>query len=263
LLNNNFFHFICYCKQILVKCEEKILFANHNGGVTLKKLFIILSFLPLATFASSSSSVKNYFYVAGDVGIFTANMNQNYQDQVDVIANNIAQPITQNGYTAGVGLGYIYKLNSLYSLGGELLGQFDTQNASFKSGASTSAFSDSTKIQYHIDLTFNPGMNLSETILGYLKLGASFASISDQLTSPAGFFSTYTTYNTHVNHVGFAGGLGISKILTENLSFFTEANYHDYGSINFNDFQNFSANYTHSSHIYSYDVVVGVAYKIV
>jgi opacity protein-like surface antigen len=154
-------------------------------------------------------------------------------------------------------------LHDIYSLGAEVSGHFDTQNASFKSGASTSAFSDSTKIQYHVDLTFVPGLNLTDTILGYLKLGLSFASISDQLTSPVGFFADYTTYHSHVNDMGFVAGLGLSKTLTQNLSLFTETNYHDYGSVNFDDFQNFSTIYTHSAHIYSYDVVLGVSYKIV
>ncbi|MBV8803110.1 MAG: outer membrane beta-barrel protein [Gammaproteobacteria bacterium] len=221
---------------------------------------LILSLIPLTTLASSKI---NYLYVGGDAGIFLASMNQNYQDQVDIIANNIAQPINQNGYTAGIRAGYVYTFQSIYSLGAELSGNYDTQNASFKSGAASSAFSDTTKIQYHIDMTIVPGINLSDSILGYMKLGMSFASISDQLTSPAGFFATYTTYNSHWNGLGFAAGLGVSKVLTSRLSIFTEANYHDYGSIDFDDFQNFSADYTHTAHIYSYDVVMGVTYKIV
>ena len=226
----------------------------------MKYLFFLLFIIPLTTLASVKT---NYLYVGGDAGIFTANMNQNYQDQVDVIANNIAQPITQNGYTTGIRVGYVHLMNTIYSLGSEISGNFDSQNASFKSGASTSAFSDITKIQYHIDMTIVPGMYLSDSILSYFKLGMSFASISDQLTSPAGFFANYTTYNSHSNCLGFTAGLGIAKTLTQNFSLFTEANYHDYGALNFDDFQNFSANYTHSAHIYSYDIVMGITYKII
>lgn len=62
--------------------------------------------------------------------------------------------------------------------------------------------------------------------------------------------------------IGFAAGIGVTKSIIDTLSIFTEANYHDYGSVSFLGVSNFSANYSHSAHIYSYDAVVGVSYKI-
>lgn len=225
----------------------------------MKYLLFIVSMIPAAAIATTNQ----YFYLSGDTGIFQAIMNQDYQDETDVIGNNIEQPVDQNGYTVGVALGYKYQWRTLYSLGAELSGNLDTQNATYKNGAAGNAFSDATKLQYHVDLTIVPGINLTDTVLGYLKLGVSYASIRDEVTSPTGVFANYVDFNARADAIGFAAGLGVSKEICKHFLLFTEANYHDYGSVDFDDFENFSATYSHSTHVYSYDVVVGATYKFV
>lgn len=224
----------------------------------------ISSLLCLASITFSSSVLANqngYIYVAANAGIFQADFVNTYLDQTDVIAQNIVQPAEQHGYTGGVSLGYRQILNPHYFLGGELSGSVEGHYASFQSGAATAAFSDAAQIYSHVDLMLVPGIRLNSTTDIYLKLGLSCAFIQDSLVSPAGYTPTITNYNSNNNTFGFTAGLGFEKWITKKIALFTEANYHDYGSVNFQSFQNFSATYQHSSHIYSYDVVIGASYQ--
>lgn len=199
------------------------------------------------------------FYIGAEAGIFQATFQANYLDQTDVIQQNISETIQQRGYTEGLLFGFSKLFCNQYLLGGEISGHLDSHQVTFQSGASTTAFSDTMNIRNHVDVSFVPGLLLNNTTAAYLKLGVSFASVRDTLTSPVGFTPTNTAFNSNKNANGFAGGLGVKKFLTERVAVFAEGNYHDYGKVSFSDFQNFSANYSHSAHIYSYDVQLGLA----
>lgn len=219
---------------------------------------LILEFISATAFAN----LPHKFYVAADAGIFQGDFNNQFIDHTDFIAQNIVQPATQYGYTGGIALGYSRLMSQNYFIGGEISANINTNNASFQSGASNTTFSDKVQINDHFDLTFVPGLILSNNISTYLKLGISYALIEDHLTSPAGFDSITVGHHSNNNPIGFAAGLGISKSFPNRITLFTEANYHDYGTIEFTNFQNFMATYSHSTHVYSYDVVVGLAYSI-
>lgn len=210
--------------------------------------------------SASHAAMNSGVYVAADAGIFQASFNQRYLDQTDVIAQNIGESVQQHGYTAGLAVGYQKWICSQYFLGAELSGNLDSREATFQSGASTTAFSDSIQVRNHIDLTFVPGMLLGNSMTAYLKLGISSASINDNLSSPVGFIPTSTVYNSTRRVTGFAAGIGVSKYLTQKISLFVEANYHDYGRVSFPSFQNFSASYTHTAQIYTYGAIAGLAY---
>jgi len=216
----------------------------------------ILGFNVTSAFAGSNDK----FYIAGDAGVFQADFNNRYLDRTDTIKQNIVQPVTQYGYTAGIALGYSRFLNQNYFVGGDISANIDTNNASFQSGASSSAISNHMRINDHFDLTLVPGLMLTNDIAGYLKLGVSYALLENYLKSPAGFNSTITAYNSNKNAIGFIAGLGIEKSITQKLSLFTEANYRDYGMVDYPNFQNFMVTYSHAMHVYSYDVVLGLAY---
>lgn len=228
----------------------------------MRKPLTVVSLAALVFSGSVVAHQKNSFYVAPYVGIFSANFNNSYLDQTDAIHQNIVQPVTQNSYTLGLALGYRYLLTPAYFLGGEVSENIERHYASFQSGAVTAAFADKTQIKNHIDLVFTPGVFLSSSCSAYLKAGLSYAYLQDSLTSPAGPFAVSTTYNGSQNALGFAAGLGVEKQATQNVTIFTEANYHDYGSVTFSDFQNFTANYQHSSHVYSYNFLIGTRIKV-
>lgn len=85
--------------------------------------------------------------------------------------------------------------------------------------------------------------------------------MEDRLTSPAGYNPESISYHATKHPLGFTAGLGIAKPIVENLGIFVEANYYDYGTVNLPNFQNFTADYTHNAHVYSYAVTVGLGYK--
>jgi opacity protein-like surface antigen len=236
----------------------------------MKKISAVL-FTSLIAISSCTLAHNNnqtgYVYLAADAGIFSADFNNTYLDQTDTIPQNFQSTVTQHGYTGGLAIGYRKPIYTNYFIGGEISGNVDSSNALFQEGASSGNFSDKTRINDHMDFTFVPGLKLSNTVSAFLKLGLSLAWIQDNLTSPvypAGLYTPVMTYYTNSNtEIGFTAGLGLSKSVCKHAALFTEADYHDYGTMNFQNFQNYSATYTHSTHVYSYDVVVGAAYRFV
>lgn len=227
----------------------------------MEKCYKVLCFILISCSSTTFANTDNIYYISANAGVFRADFDNVYRDRTDIIPQNIAQTTTQHGYTGGLSVGVSHHFDQNYFLGAELTGNIDGNYASFQSGASTSAFSDAIQIRYHVDLTAVPGMMLSRTIAAYLKLGLSFAALQDNLSSPVGFTPITTTFNSNKSALGLAAGLGISKSITDHIALFTEANYHDYGSVDFGTFQNFSATYAHSTHVYSYDLVIGAVYK--
>jgi opacity protein-like surface antigen len=210
--------------------------------------------------ASSLNDPRAPFYVAAKAGVFQANFNSSYLDQTDVIPQNIAQSFPQNGYTEGLAIGFSKLFYNQYLLGLEFAGSYDSHNANFQAGASTAAFSDTVRIKNHFDLTVVPGIMLNDSTEAYLKLGMSRMNVQDTLVSPVGFTPTITSVSSTASANGFVAGLGFAKAIVKNTSIFVEGNYRDYGTVNFTGFQNFTASYTNSSHVYTYDAAVGVAY---
>ncbi|MES2219110.1 MAG: hypothetical protein V4501_11965 [Pseudomonadota bacterium] len=210
--------------------------------------------------ASSLNNDRTPFYVAAKVGVFQASFNSTYLDLTDVIQQNIAQSFQQNGYTEGLAIGFSKLFYQQYLLGLELAGSYDSHNANFQAGASTAAFSDNVRVRSHFDLTVVPGLMLNDATAIYLKLGVSRAAIQDTLVSPTGFAPTNVRLTNDTNANGFVAGLGFERSIIKNVSVFVEGNYRDYGTVNFGAFQNFTATYTNSSHIYTYDASLGAAY---
>lgn len=217
-----------------------------------------LGLLALILSSSAFANKENFIYGAAGIGVFQADFANQFLDQTDIFPVNIVQSAQQYGYTGGLAIGYSRFITPNYFAGLEISGNVNNHNASFQS---TAVFSDQVQIKSYFDLTFVPGIRLGQTVFAYLKLGLSYAYIRDSLTSPSGFTPVIITTNANKNALGFSGGLGIRKSLTKQLSIFVETNYHDYGSVDFSNFQNFSATYTHTTHPYSYDVMAGVLYS--
>lgn len=224
-----------------------------------KILPIVICMGALGICQSGFAAITSQFYAALDAGVMQGNFNQSYLDQTDIILQNIQQTVQQNGYTQGIAIGYSKVMNR-YLIGAELSENIDSHLSTFQSGASTSAFSDTIQVKNHVDLTLVPGVLLTDSLTGYAKIGISFAALRDNLISPVGFTPTGTSYTTTSTLRGFVGGLGLRQYLTNHVSLFAEGNYRDYGSVSLSGFQNFSANYTHTVHVYVSTVTVGAAY---
>lgn len=219
---------------------------------------VFFTFVNCSTgFAIPSSA----FYVAANAGVMQVNFIQKYLDQTDIVKQNIADSVPQNDYNAGLAIGYSKLFYNQYLLGAELSGNLDSHNSLYQNGAAGISITDTTQINNHVDLTFVPGIMLSKSVAAYLKLGVSFASVQDNLTSPTGFTPTIMSFNSNTNATGFAGGLGIKAFMTDHVALFAEGNYHDYGNVNFANFTNFTATYTHSAHVYAYGIALGAAYN--
>ena len=219
-----------------------------------------IGILALVCVTDAFSMPDKQFYASVNAGIFQANFNSNYLDQTDVISQNISESVLQNGYTGGIAFGYNQIINPHYFLGGEVSAHLNSNAAEYQSGAATAAFSDSLKLKHYFDFTLVSGIITNSSFIPYLKLGLSYAAISDNLMSPVGYTPDITYYHTNKNALGFAAGLGVKHLFSNKISLFSEINYHDYGTLNFHDFQNFTADYTHSARLCSYGLSVGAAY---
>ncbi|MHB1948199.1 MAG: outer membrane protein [Gammaproteobacteria bacterium] len=229
-----------------------------NKMTQLKTAICILA-ISSSAFATTNSFQAHPFYVSIVAGIFQGNFKASYTDQTSIFPQSFAQSEQQYGYTGGLAVGYSRLVCQKYLLGAELSGYYNSHQASFQDGT---AISDKTRILTNADLAFVPGLLLNDSTAAYLKLGASYAYIQDNLTSVAGFNPVFTNFNSHRNRVGFVAGLGVRKFVTEHISLLAEANYHDFGTASFSQFQNFTTTYKHSSHIYSYSALIGASYSI-
>ena len=230
----------------------------------MKQLYPFLaasSFIFISTTLFAATTERPW-YLSVDGGVFQGMFDAQYTDQTDSLPQNYRQTVSQYGYIGGIAAGYSKVVQNQYLLGGELSGSLATNNAYFSAGASSSAFADKLAIKGNIDLTFVPGILISESIAMYGKLGLSYASISADINSPTGYTPTYSQSNSTRTVIGGAFGLGIKKKISDHLAIFTEYNYHDYGTVNFPTFQNFTATYAHAAHVYSNSLVVGVSYLI-
>ena len=230
----------------------------------------IIPALLLSAAALSSTAFANdnhYFYLGADGGIFKADFDNLYVDQTDPIPQNFEQTVTQHGYTGGVLLGYRQAIRSQYFIGGEISSNWNSGDALYQEGASNATFSNKTQINHHMDFAVVPGLKISSTVTAFMKLGLSVAWMQDNLTSqayPTGFYIPATTYySDKKTETGFVAGLGVSKAVCKHMDLFASADYHDYGTVNFSTFQNYSAAYTHSSKVFSYDVLAGAAHRFV
>jgi opacity protein-like surface antigen len=221
-----------------------------------------LMFLPLYAATIDTTNIPSPYYITGHIATFSGTFNQNYSDQTDVIAQNIITPIAQNGYQLSLGFGYSNVYHVLYVLGWEFLANYNTYQARFASGSNSTVFTDTMALRYQFDLTAVPGLRLSETLASYLKIGVSLGYITDQLTSPVGYNPSYFRYNQQAWRPGLVAGIGLKQAIKTHWLIFTEYNYHDYGTIHFPNFSNFTANYKHSAHLYSQDIVIGLTYRL-
>lgn len=204
----------------------------------------------------------NQLYGAIQGGVFQSNFNMNYIDKTDVIPQNISTPIIQNGYTGGLAIGLTHLLTNFFAFGLEFSGYRDGNNALYQSGANSTAFSDRIKMNHHVDFVVIPELITSGAFFPYLKLGASYAWLKDNLVSPVGYNPIMTHYHTNKNPLGFVTALGLRHSLGKHIGLFSEINYHNYETLNLKPFENFSANYTHSTRLYSYGVLIGVNYTV-
>lgn len=229
-----------------------------NKRMFMNKFKLIACMLLLNTYPLQAKT-NNQLYAALNGGVFQGDFNATYLDQSDLIPQNISVSSLQNAYTGGLAIGFIHPINASTFLGLELLGNLDSNSALFQSGAANTAFSDTVKMRRHLDLTLVPGLINLGSYAPYLKLGLSYAAIQDSLISPVGYDPIMTAYNTNKTASGFVAALGVKHSMGEHLGLFAEVNYHDYGTINFTEFDNFTANYTHSARLYTYGLVVGVS----
>lgn len=228
---------------------------------TLCNLLFIMTATVYGQAAMAAQDFKPW-YVAADLGIFQGNYDLIYNDATDAIAQNIRQTLQQYGYNGGLAIGYTRDLAANYLIGAELAGYLTTNNGNFNSGSTGTAFSDQIKIQNYFDFVAVPGFYVTHEVAVYAKVGLSCASIKDSVNSPTGTSSSPVTTNSSHFQLGAALGLGLKKKLNSRYTLFTEFQYHDYGTPNLPGFQNFTANYSHSVHVYSQALMLGLSYAL-
>lgn len=145
------------------------------------------------------------------------------------------------GYSGGAFLGWNFYVDSEYLYGLEISGNAYSNRAhqsiwsigAFNNGSPSAVlnFDESWDMKYSADLTFHPGVFLSESTALYGILGASIAEISTR----------FKESRRHHNHeesdtlYGFVLGAGIQKQLCNRLSMFVSYQYTYYGDHSLRD----------------------------
>lgn len=229
----------------------------------MKVICRIIFALFLGTFSSlsfASATNDHVWYAAASAGIFQGLFNTQFNDQTDMIPNNFRQPVTQNSYTGALAVGYSQTCGNGYFCGGELSLGGATYHANFGAGAASAAFTNTIGINGNLDLAFIPGFLVTETIALYGKAGLSYACITSDVNSPTGFTPVFVNVSSTQRALGAVLGVGIEKILSQHSTLFLEYAYHDYGTVDFSPFSNFTATYSNSAHVYSNSLSLGLTY---
>lgn len=221
-----------------------------------------LTFFLTSSLAAASSSFDSSFYLAAAGGVSQATFNSIYQDKTDIIQQNIADTVAQEGYTTSIAAGYKKYFHHLYSLGLELSANIYTSDAVFKSGAATTAFTDTSKLRQSADVNFLSGLLVTPNIETYLKIGVSVAHVEDTLTTPVGYLPILVTHHSTKNVGGLVAGLGLRMWLNARTAVFAEYTNRQYSKIPFANFTNFTAAYTHTAKLTANTVTAGIAYTI-
>lgn len=152
---------------------------------------------------------------------------------------------SQRGYDGGVFLGWNFYADREYVYGLELSGNTysNTANQTFWNftpdvdAFNLINFQESWKIRYAFDLTFKPGVLISDSSELYGILGVSTAKLKTKLKNlvPNSAGSSPLTFSDSKDVYGFVLGAGLNKQLCNHLGLFTSYQYTYYGSKHLSD----------------------------
>lgn len=214
----------------------------------------------LSTFSSMTYSFKSQgFYLGGDLGI--TNLTTNYNNKYHLAGTDSAFPTLPVSYTnkyntsvsaplftPGILLDYQKLYSNVYALGAELAVRYNTghttntdqsQDAFSYSpiGLQENDFSTQANLRYSVDLAVKPGLLLTDSILSYMKLGATLTGLNTTLSTThnnAFISETYTSTGGNSNHNiwGLLVGAGLEKSISNTWSIFAEYNFNLYERVN-------------------------------
>lgn len=223
---------------------------------------LCFSLCAAASSLACAATASGPWYLSASGSVFQGQFNTQYNDQTDAIQQNLRQSVQQNGYLGSIAAGYLHTCHNNYLLGGELSISGTTSTALYSAGAASNAINDKTSIPYFADLALLAGFVLSDSTYLYAKIGFSYAAIDSNLNSPTGFIPSYIQANATRYAPGGVFGLGLKKMINSHVAVYGEYNYHDYATVDFANFQNFTATYSHTVHASANSVGVGVTYFI-
>lgn len=169
--------------------------------------------------------LKDGFYVGAQVGYDS----YRYRASVSDTAADIAESdvYSANGWLGGLFLGYGQNINEWFYLGAEAVA--NATNAQNTNSITVGAASANDKFQVNnsYGLGILPGVKVTDTLLGFVRLGWNWANIKLSGTDTTGASASSTkTVN------GFNFGLGMETLLKDNWSLRTEFDHTWYNSIN-------------------------------
>ncbi len=211
---------------------------------------IALSILTVSAFAGGPDmdySKNNSFWLGGYGGVSSTSYEFDglYTDIANTNTLTANTTANQNDYMGGFTLGYQYSLTHLFALGVEFDGGWFSGNASTTThiddavSVTNAAFDikNELKLKRVFELTADPSLMLSKALRLFVKFGAAFGRINNQLTSlddTTNPPNTLLSTNEYINSTGFVIGAGLSVKLAKCLYAFAEYNYINFGKINFN-----------------------------
>lgn len=170
-------------------------------------------------------------------------------------ANFTSSP-DQQGFIGGAELGYVSHFMQTYYWGADIsvlgvTGSAATQNASTQ-------ISETSSTRLNIDLDAIAGLQINNTNSVFMKLGPSTSYIKDSISSPQGLSPSYANSSANKFVFGVNFGLGYAHNITDATFIFSEYDYRYYPEANFQNFTNYTSNYSHSIESSSNSLTVGL-----
>lgn len=178
-------------------------------------------------------SLMDGFYVGLGLGYDNYRVRQNFDLSETGLGTpflNGNPPISVNGWTPQLFLGYGKNMSDAFYLGAEVF--IDTSNAEASYNVSDTTFNYSSKIEAELGygVALLPGIKLNCTTLGYLRLGYNWVRMEYKQNMTDNNLDTRgSSSNTDTVH-GFSYGIGMETLLNCNWSLRGEYIHTNYSS---------------------------------
>lgn len=194
------------------------------------------------TYAPAASTHEGNFYlgaaISRDVTDFEASFNNDVIDGATLINTfNFSHDQNADGVNGEIFAGYGWLFNDHYYLGGEVFGSISSTQGEFDVndvvGGVLLNLSNTYRMRGSIGVAVLPGMKLSDSTLGYLRVG--YVNSQFRLNTSTIPALGETTFDEAVNFRKNKGavqlGLGVESMVTNNVSVRAEYDYNRYGTI--------------------------------
>ncbi len=176
------------------------------------------------------------FYLGAQVGYDSYRLNRSGHGTIiegGTIVDEIAtsSKLSATGWVGGLFIGYGKYFSDLYYLGAEAFGGYSGAQGNESVTFNLSRFRAETTARGTYGVSLLPGLKITDTLLGYVRLGYNWVNFQSQLNVRFHGLPVFSRSRNNTSG-GFNYGVGMEALVYENWSARTEFTHTNYNSNN-------------------------------